>query len=90
MLNAIYVMASYTYGPLLGLYAYGLFTRRSLCDPVMPYICIAAPLLCGLLDHFAPIWWNYTFGYELLLLNGALTAFMGWGCSALYKAKRPV
>lgn len=73
VLNAIYVMASYTYGPLLGLYAFGLFTHRRAQDRWVPYICIASPIICGLLDHFAPIWWGYTFGYELLVLNGLLT-----------------
>lgn len=73
ILNAIYVMASYTYGPLLGLYAYGLFTRRPTRDRIAPLVCIAAPVTCGLLDHFAPVWWGYTFGYELLVLNGLLT-----------------
>ena len=66
-------MASYTYGPLLGLYAYGLFTHRSINDRISPYVCLLSPLVCGLLDHFAPLWWGYTFGYELLVLNGLLT-----------------
>lgn len=73
ILNAIYTMASYTYGPLLGLYAFGLYTRRQSCDRGVPYVCIASPLICGLLDHYAPLWWNYSFGYELLLLNGLCT-----------------
>lgn len=73
ILNAIYVMASYTYGPLLGLYAFGLSTRTEVKDKAVPYICLASPILCGLLDHYAPIWWGYTFGYELLMLNGMLT-----------------
>lgn len=73
VLNSIYVMASYTYGPLLGLYAFGLFTRRTANDHFTPYICLAVPIICGLLDHYAPILWGYTFGYELLLLNGLLT-----------------
>ncbi len=73
VLNAIYIMASYTYGPLLGLYAFGLFTKRSVRDRFIPIICIASPVVCGLLDHFAPIWWGYSFGYELLLLNGGIT-----------------
>ncbi len=76
ILNAIYVMASYTYGPLLGLYAFGLYTHRQADDRWVPYICLAAPIFCALLDHFAPIWWGYTFSYELLVLNGALT-FVG-------------
>ena len=78
ILNAIYVMASYTYGPLLGLYAFGLFTKRHIDDRFTPYICLAAPLICGLLDHYAPLWWGYSFGYELLMLNGLLTFGALW------------
>lgn len=78
ILNAIYVMASYTYGPLLGLYAFGLFTKRRINDRFTPYICLAAPLICGLLDHYAPLWWGYSFGYELLMLNGLLTFGALW------------
>ena len=73
MIDVIYVLASYTYGPLLGLYAFGLFSRQQVRDRAVPFVCLAAPFLCGLLDHFAPVWWGYTFGYELLLLNGLLT-----------------
>lgn len=76
VINAIYVMASYTYGPLLGLYAFGLFTRQAASDFRVPYVCIAAPLICALLDWGAPRWWQYTFGYELLMLNGLIT-FVG-------------
>jgi len=76
VINAIYVMASYTYGPLLGLYAFGLFTRQAASDCRVPYVCIAAPLICALLDWGAPRWWQYTFGYELLMLNGLIT-FVG-------------
>ena len=75
VINAIYVMASYTYGPLLGLYAFGLFTRQAASDCRVPYVCIAAPLICALLDWGAPRWWQYTFGYELLMLNGLITFF---------------
>ncbi len=78
MLNVIYVLASYTYGPLLGLYAFGLFSQREVRDRAVPLVCVASPLVCGLLDHFAPIWWNYSFGYELLLFNGFLTALGLW------------
>lgn len=73
VINAVYVMASYTYGPLLGLYAFGLFTHRTVLDRWVPWICVVSPLVCGCLDHFAPLWWNYHFGYELLLLNGVIT-----------------
>ena len=74
LINAIYVMASYTYGPLLGLYAFGLFTRRRLTsERWVPAVCIAAPVVCGVLDYVAPRHWGFTFGYELLMLNGLLT-----------------
>lgn len=73
VIHAIYVMASYTYGPLLGLYAYGLFSKRPLRDRFVPLVALAAPLLTAGFDYAAPRWWNYTFGYELLLLNGGLT-----------------
>lgn len=75
ILNAIYVMASYTYGPLLGLYFFGMFTRWEVRDRLTPCVCVLAPLLCAALDYAAPRLWGYTFGYELLLLNGGLTFF---------------
>ncbi len=76
VINAIYVMAAYSYGPLLGLYAFGLLSRRSVRDALVPPVCLAAPLICAALDYGAPLWWGYTFGYELLMLNGLLT-FLG-------------
>ncbi len=82
VIDAIYVMASYTYGPLLGLYAFGLFTRRSPRPWAILPVAVAAPVLSGWLDWGVPRWTGYTFGYELLLLNGAL-AFVGlWLASA--------
>lgn len=76
VIHVIYVMASYTYGPLLGLYVFGLYTRRKTRNRYILPICLASPLLCAFLDYVAPLWWNYRFGYELLMLNGMLT-FMG-------------
>lgn len=73
VIDAIYVMCSYTYGPLLGLFAYGLFTRRSVSDRTVPYIAIASPLLCYAISEAASALWGYRFGYELLMLNGAFT-----------------
>ena len=73
VIDAIYVMCSYTYGPLLGLFAFGMFTKRLPRDKYVPYICIASPLLCYVIDTLT---WNcagYRFGYELLMMNGALT-----------------
>ena len=75
-INTIFVLASYTYGPLLGLYAYGLYTRRAVADRLVPIVAIAAPIVCALLDWLQP--GGYQFGYELLLLNGLLTAAGLW------------
>ena len=76
IIDTIYRLAGYTYGPLLGLFCFGLFTRRVASDRVVPYIAVASPLACAALDYLAPLLWNYRFSYELLLLNAALT-FIG-------------
>ena len=73
VIDAIYILCSYTYGPLLGLFAYGLFTRRAVSDAAVPYIAVGAPIVCGLLDYGTRTWLGYQFGYELLLLNGFIT-----------------
>ena len=73
LIDAIYILASYTYGPLLGLFVFGLFTHHQPNDRLVPYICIASPLLCYGLDTATQQLWDYHFGYELLMLNGLLT-----------------
>lgn len=75
VIDAVYILCSYTYGPLLGLFAYGLLTKRTVNDKFTPYIAIASPLLCFALDIFTSRFWGYKFGYELLMLNGFLTVF---------------
>lgn len=73
-IDAIYTLASYTYGPLLGLFAFAIICRgRILKDRYTPFIAILFPLLCYALSVIAPRLWGYTFGYELLMLNGLLT-----------------
>ncbi len=76
IIDAIYILCSYTYGPLLGLFAFGLLTKRPVNDRLVPYICIASPVLCYLLDWGVGQYTGYHFGYELLMLNGILT-FLG-------------
>ena len=76
VIDAIYILCSYTYGPLLGLFAYGLLTKRGVNDHVVPYIAIASPLICFALDKTVASTTGYQFGYELLMLNGLLT-FLG-------------
>ena len=84
LIDAIYILASYTYGPLLGLFTFGLFTHRQPKDALVPYICLASPLLCYVLDTFTQHLWGYHFGYELLMLNGLLT-FLGLFCSCRHR-----
>jgi hypothetical protein len=76
VINAVYVVASYTYGPLIGLFFFGMFTKCKVKDGWwIPMICIASPLLCWILDQNSEAWFNgYKIGYEMLLINGALTA----------------
>lgn len=70
----LFKVAGYTYGPLLGLYAFGLFLKRKVRDRYVPWICIASPLLCVLLESNSMAWFNgYQFGFEILLVNGAIT-----------------
>ena len=73
VIDASYIIASYTYGPLLGMFAFGLFTRRRTRDRWVPFIAVASPILCYALDRFVMQSYGYKFGYELLMLNGMLT-----------------
>lgn len=73
LIDAIYILVSYTYGPLLGLFAFGLFTKYQVTDRWVPYFAILSPILCYVLDVLAQQLWGYHFGYELLMLNGAFT-----------------
>ncbi|MCL2413338.1 MAG: sodium:solute symporter, partial [Bacteroidales bacterium] len=76
VIDAIFTIVAYTYGPLLGMYAFGLFTKWRTTDKFVPYIAVASPILCGLLNWISSNFWAYSFGYELLMLNGLLT-FLG-------------
>lgn len=73
VINAVYILCSYTYGPLLGLFAYGILTHRGVSDRYVPYICLASPCCCFILDMLSQQLWDYHFGYELLMFNGLLT-----------------
>ena len=76
VIDAIYILCSYTYGPLLGLFAYGLLTHRHVSDRHVPYICVASPVIIYLIDTLTTRYTGYRFGYELLLLNGFITFTM--------------
>lgn len=76
VIDAIYIICSYTYGPLLGLFAFGLFTRWQVKDRYVPYIAIISPVICFAIDTITRQITGYEFGYELLMVNGLLT-FVG-------------
>jgi Na+/proline symporter len=77
VISAIFTVAGYTYGPLLGMYSFGLFTNYQLRDKLVPVVAILSPLLCLALSHYSARLFNgYTFGFELLIINGLIT-FLG-------------
>ncbi len=78
----IFTFANYTYGPLLGLYAFGLFTKLKSKDKWIPLICILSPIITYFLNYFSLILYGFNFGYALLIVNGCVT-FIG-----LYLLKR--
>ena len=85
IIDTIYSIASYTYGPLLGMYAFGLFTRRKVRDKLVPFVAIASPLFCFGINQTAMTFFNYTFGYELLIINGMITFTAMWVLSMNHK-----
>jgi len=69
----LFTIAGYTYGPLLGLYAFGLFTKRQSKDKWVPWIAILSPLISYLISSRSEIWFNgYKFGFEILIVNGLI------------------
>jgi SSS family transporter len=84
IIDVILTLASYTYGPLIGLFAFGIFTKKNLYNPMVPIICLAVPLFCYYTDKNSVAWFNgYKFGYEMLIINGLLT-FMFLFFSSLF------
>lgn len=75
LIDILFQIASITYGPLLGLFAFGLIMKRKINDKLVPLVCFLAPLICFILSHNSKEWFNYSFDFELLLLNGILTFF---------------
>jgi Na+/proline symporter len=83
MIGVILKVAGYTYGPLLGLFSFGLLTTRTVKATWTPFICILAPALCFFLDKFQQVWLGkFEIGLELLIINGALTFLGLWLVSA--------
>jgi solute:Na+ symporter, SSS family len=83
VISELFTIAGYTYGPLLGLFAFGLFTRRSVNDRLTPVVAILSPLICYVLSANSQAWFGgYKFGFELLILNGLLMYAGLWFLSA--------
>lgn len=77
VVTGLFKIAGYTYGPLLGMFFFGIFTKRQVRDMLVPVVCILSPIICILLNTYSVELFNgYKFGFEILLLNGLLT-FMG-------------
>lgn len=88
VIDTIYVLASYTYGPLLGLFAFGLFTKKMPVDKSVPFIAIASPIACYIIDLTIYNTTGYKFGYEMLMLNGLLT-FSGLSMLSIKNKNKP-
>lgn len=74
LIDTVLTVAAYTYGPLLGMYSFGLFTKIKIKDQFVPFICVLSPLLTFIINYYSKTWFNgYEFGYELLILNGLIT-----------------
>jgi hypothetical protein len=72
----LFVFAGYTYGPLLGLYAFGLFAKLQVKDKLVPIIAILSPILSYIISVNSSKWFGFEFGFFILILNGVLT-FLG-------------
>lgn len=85
-INAVYSLASYTYGPILGMFVFGMACKKPVNDKLVPVVCIVAPIISLVLQQNSEAWFNgYQIGFELLLINAALTAI---GLAFLIKNKR--
>lgn len=74
VISAIFTIAGYTYGPLLGLYSFGLFTKYKIKDKLVPWIAVFSPLICYFIDMYSEtLLGGYQFSFELLILNGLIT-----------------
>lgn len=72
IIDTVYVVCSYTYGPLLGMFAFSILTKRKTSDRLVPLIAIGAPMVCFAIDRLSVSYCGYKFGYELLMVNGLM------------------
>lgn len=85
VVNSVFKVAGFTYGPLLGLFAFGLISNSKVKDKFVPLVCLASPVISVILDLNSTVWfYGYKFGFEILLVNAAIT------CLGLYLLRMPV
>lgn len=88
VISAIFTVAGYTYGPLLGLYTFGLYFKRKVKDEYVPYVCIIAPIFSYILDDNSATWFSgFSFGFFILIVNGFFTLLGLWLISSPSNAK---
>ncbi|MCC9167824.1 sodium:solute symporter [Pontibacter harenae] len=73
VVNAIFKAAGYTYGPLLGLFAFGMANQRGVADKLVPFICLVSPIITYVLDSNSVAWTGYAMGFELIVVNATIT-----------------
>ena len=78
MINLVYKLASYTYGPLLGLFFFGILTKYKVRDHAVPWIAIAAPVICFVFNAVGKKYFGFDLGFTLLIVNGLLTFIGMW------------
>ncbi len=78
VVNLVYKLAAYTYGPLLGLFFFGILTKRGVNDKATPWIAVASPILCLLFNLLSKHFWGFDLGFSLLIVNGLLTFLGMW------------
>lgn len=89
IIDTILYLAGFTYGPLLGLFAFGLFSKRKLDDFLVPGICIITPIFCYFLDKNSALWLGgYKIGPELILINGLITFILLFSASIIKSQKK--
>ncbi|MCF8273071.1 MAG: sodium:solute symporter [Flavobacteriaceae bacterium] len=86
VISMIFKVAGYTYGPLLGLYLFGIFTKIQIKDAAVPYICILMPIVTYLLNYYFVIWFNFDFGFMNIFVNALLTVI----CLILFKKSKTI
>ena len=87
IIDTLYRMVGYAYGPLLGLFAFGLLTRRQVNDRAVPFIALASPILTYIINIVCQRFLQYQFGYELLMLNGMITFTGLYLCNGIRNGK---